>query len=182
MEARSLGRMDVLDADGNAVALGSLWRDRPAVIVWMRHFGCLYCMEQAREFRKARPSIEAAGARLVLIGNGGVKHLAAFKAAEAPDITVLTDPALRTYNAIGARSGIWRTVGPRSWKAGLRALGSGARQSRVKGHPFQQGGVLVVLPGDRIAFTYLSISAGDHPSVESVLDSLRPSAASTAAS
>ena len=182
MDARSLGRMAVLDAQGHSVELGSLWRDRPAVIVWVRHFGCVYCVEQAREFSKARPRIEAAGARLALIGNGGVKHLAAFKAAEAPDVTVLTDPALRTYNTIGARSGIWSTLGLRTWGAGLRAFRSGARQGRVKGHPFQQGGVMVVLPDNHIAFTHLSRSAGDHPTVESVLAALPATAVRTAAS
>ena len=28
-----------LDLDGNEVRLGSLWEDRPAVLVWLRHYG-----------------------------------------------------------------------------------------------------------------------------------------------
>jgi hypothetical protein len=27
------------DHDGNAVRLGDLWRDRPAALVWLRHYG-----------------------------------------------------------------------------------------------------------------------------------------------
>ena len=37
--ADDLARMTVLDADGQAVELGTLWRDRPAVLVFIRHFG-----------------------------------------------------------------------------------------------------------------------------------------------
>jgi peroxiredoxin len=172
VDARAFGHLSVLDSDGRQVQLDSLWQDRPAVIVWLRHFGCLFCREQAREFRAARRRIEAAGARLVFIGNGGVQHLQEFEREEAPDVTVLTDPGVRTYSAIGARSGAFSTVGPRTWVAGLRALRRGARQSAVRGRPFQQGGVLVVLPGGTVAFTHLSASAGDHPDIEAVLAAL----------
>jgi peroxiredoxin len=27
------------DQDGNDVRLGDLWHDRPAVLVWLRHYG-----------------------------------------------------------------------------------------------------------------------------------------------
>ncbi len=27
------------DQDGNVVRLGDLWRDRPAALVWLRHYG-----------------------------------------------------------------------------------------------------------------------------------------------
>jgi hypothetical protein len=27
------------DHDGNDVRLGDLWRDRPAALVWLRHYG-----------------------------------------------------------------------------------------------------------------------------------------------
>jgi hypothetical protein len=37
--ADDLGRNRVLDGDGREVALADLWRDRPAVLVWLRHYG-----------------------------------------------------------------------------------------------------------------------------------------------
>jgi hypothetical protein len=37
--ADDLATLTVLDAQGNAVALGSLWRDKTAVLVFTRHFG-----------------------------------------------------------------------------------------------------------------------------------------------
>ena len=37
--AEDLAAMTVLDEGGTAVPLGSLWRDRPAVLVFVRHFG-----------------------------------------------------------------------------------------------------------------------------------------------
>ncbi len=29
----------LLDHDGNEVRLGDVWRDRPAALVWLRHYG-----------------------------------------------------------------------------------------------------------------------------------------------
>jgi hypothetical protein len=37
--ADDLAGMTVLDADRNPVPLGSFWRDRPAILVFIRHFG-----------------------------------------------------------------------------------------------------------------------------------------------
>ncbi len=41
MRARAddLARLTVLDEHGRAFALGTLWHDRPAVLVFTRHFG-----------------------------------------------------------------------------------------------------------------------------------------------
>jgi len=37
--ASDLGAATVLDLDGGAVALESLWRQRPVVLAFVRHFG-----------------------------------------------------------------------------------------------------------------------------------------------
>ena len=37
--ADDLATMTVLDAAGANVQLGTLWRDQPAVLVFVRHFG-----------------------------------------------------------------------------------------------------------------------------------------------
>ena len=35
----ALADVEVKDTDGKPVRLGSLWADRPAVVIWVRHFG-----------------------------------------------------------------------------------------------------------------------------------------------
>jgi hypothetical protein len=82
---------------------------------------------------------------------------------------VLTDPELTSYRLIGARSGLVNTLGPQAWGAGIRALRRGARQTTVRGHPLQQGGVLVIRPANTVAYSYISKAAGDHPRVDDLL-------------
>lgn len=37
--ADALADIELPDHDGHAVRLGDLWRDQPAVLVWLRHYG-----------------------------------------------------------------------------------------------------------------------------------------------
>ncbi|HVC05087.1 MAG TPA: peroxiredoxin-like family protein [Candidatus Acidoferrales bacterium] len=181
MDTRALASATVLGADGGSVRIADSWRDHPAVAVWLRHFGCVFCREHVAEIRAARPAIEAMHGGIVFVGNGTPRAAAWFQKRFAPDSTVLTDPDLVTYRAIGARSGLMSTLGPRAWGAGLRAFSSGARQTTTKGHPFQQGGVLVIAPGTKVLYRHVSGTAGDHAPLDRVLGALRSADAPAAA-
>ena len=37
--ADELARIVLLDHEGNEVELADLWRERPAALVWLRHYG-----------------------------------------------------------------------------------------------------------------------------------------------
>jgi hypothetical protein len=37
--ADALADITLPDQDGHETRLGDLWRDRPAVLVWLRHYG-----------------------------------------------------------------------------------------------------------------------------------------------
>ncbi len=37
--ADALAEITLPDQDGNEVQLGELWREQPAVLVWLRHYG-----------------------------------------------------------------------------------------------------------------------------------------------
>jgi hypothetical protein len=169
IDARRLAGATVLDPDGSTVRLGHLWQDHPVVLVWLRHFGCLFCREQTAEFRARESDFETLGADVVFVSSGSARQARAFRDEFCPDCTVLTDPKLITYRLIGARGGLMSTLGPQAWAAGIRALRGGARQQRTQGHPFQQGGVLVVAPGDTVLYSYISKAAGDHPRVDDVI-------------
>jgi peroxiredoxin len=170
---KQLAECTVLDTEGTAHRLGDEWRPQPAVVVWLRHFGCLFCREIATDFRARQDEIVALGARLVFVGNGEARWAREFADKECPGCRILTDPKLASYRVIGARRGWSTSVGPRSLAAGIRAFRRGFRQTAVRGVADQQGGVLAVLPGSRVAYIYISGSAGDHPPVDDVLAALR---------
>ena len=131
--------------------------------------------------RGEQADIEALGARLAFVGSGTAAQARDFQAERAPGCTVLTDPQAQSYRAIGARHGIISTLHPRMIRASLRARRSGAHQTRVAGRPLQQGGVVVMLPGDRVAWSYISRHAGDHPDPAEVIAALRESVGTASA-
>lgn len=125
----------------------------------------------------AKGDIEAAGGSLVFLGTGSPAFAKDFQQERVPDTPVFSDPSGATYNALGARSGLAVTLGPSSLLAGRRARAAGFRQGRTQGKALQLGGVAVILPGDRVAWSFLSQFAGDHPETGDVLAALRAAVA-----
>ena len=103
VDLRTLGASAVLDLRGQSRLLGSLWRNQPAVLIWLRHFACLFCKEQASEMRGHRSEIEDLGGRLAFIGSGTTVQAQNFRDQFVPGCAVFTDPSSYTYRTLGAR-------------------------------------------------------------------------------
>lgn len=132
----------------------------------------MFCREQVAQLRREVDTIHGRGAELVVVGNGN-RHFATAFAADAGLTTPLyVDTKRASYRALGMSRSFLALLSPRIAAHAIRALRSGARQGLVRGDGPQLGGVLVVLPGGRIAYRYLSREAGDHPPVSEVLEAL----------
>ncbi|MDQ6692527.1 MAG: AhpC/TSA family protein [Candidatus Dormibacteraeota bacterium] len=120
--------------------------------------------------RKAE--IERAGARLVFVGNGSPKFAASFADREVPGCLVLTNPSLDVYRALNLKRGVLATLGPKSILAGAAATLRGRTQTAVQGDPWQQGGLVLMMPDGRLPFIQRNQSAGDRPDLRGALESL----------
>ena len=169
MGAIELGAATALDLEGKRVELHTLWQERPAVIVWLRHYGCLFCKEQAADMWNRRADFDEAGVTLAFIGNGEARYAQNFSEEFVPGATVLSDPELHTYSVIGAKRGWLRTFGPQVLAGFFRASAHGYMVGRIRGHATQQGGALVINRNGTVAWRYVSKQAGDHPPIDDVL-------------
>ena len=122
--------------------------------------------------RDALPEIRRRGAELIIVGNGQPQHAIDFRDAEHVESPLYVDPELQAYAAAGLKRGLRSSLSPGVILRGVRAFREGKRQSATKGDPWQQGGVFVILPGNRVEFAYISEEAGDHPSAEAILSAL----------
>ncbi len=118
-------------------------------------------------------TIRQTGAELVVVGNGSVRYANIFREDMKLDAPLYVDPTLKTYQTIGFKRSIWRTIGPPAWRHAFRAFRSGFRQKGVKGDPWQEGGVLIVMPDGKVPYSYMSEAAGDHPAVKDVISALK---------
>jgi peroxiredoxin len=122
--------------------------------------------------RDARPEIRRREAELIIVGNGRPEQAIDFRDSEHLESPLYVDPELHAYAAAGLRRGLRSTLNPGVIVRGLHAFREGKRQGATMGDPWQQGGVFVIRPGNRVAFAYISEGAGDHPSSAAVLFAL----------
>jgi peroxiredoxin len=168
------------DPDGREVRLGRLWADRAAVLVFVRHFGCLFCRQQIAEVTPFLDRIRSRGAELVVIGHGTVEEAREFRDEQRLAVPLLTDPSRQSYCALEMRHGLPSVFTPAVLVRSLKALRAGFRQSRIAGDPLQQGGVVVIAPGGVERFRFISRSAGDHPAPRQILRALEEETAAPA--
>lgn len=180
--AHGLAEIVLADERGLPVRLGDLWREQPAVLVFLRHYGCVFCRDHAVKFHRARGEFEAAGARLVAIGQGTPAQAARFRADQCVDLLLLSDPDRRSYAAAGAKvATLPELLGPRIIARGLaRTIASRipqgsivVHQGKIVDHPAQLGGVVVVAPDGSVRYAHMSEDASDNPPVSEVIAAVR---------
>lgn len=168
-----LAKLAVLDEHGTTVALGSLWRDRAAVLAFVRHFGCLHCREHVAHLRSVVDEIHGAGAELHVIGNGAPTFIAGFRDTTGLTTPVYTDPTLAVYRAAELRRGISTMLDVRAAATTARAFARGHRTVlRPQGDQTQQGGVLVIDRDSRVVWQHVSRYPGDNAEPSAIVSAL----------
>jgi peroxiredoxin len=163
------------DHDAHDVRLGDLWGEGPAALVWLRHYGCLYCRAYAMQLHRIRKEFQDADTSLMLIGQATPRDAAQFRRRYGIQVPVLADEDRVSYQAVGAkRAGMAELVGPKVLaKGAVTGVKHRVVQGRTVGDSAQLGGAVVVLPDGRISWSHLSAEAGDDPSPEEILAAAR---------
>jgi peroxiredoxin len=180
----TLADAEVLDAQGRRSRLGDRWRERPALLVFLRHFACIACTEHVALLSPRLDEIARLGVDVVFVGNGAPNFIDGFvqrNALAGLPFEVVTDPSLSAFDAAGLERSRWSTLAPGALVNYARALLFGYRQQRIEGTYEQQGGVMLVEPGGRIAYAHRDRVAGDHAPTADVVDAVLALAARTAA-
>ncbi len=111
---------------------------------------------------------------MAVIGNGTALMARDFAEQFSVSTPLFTDPSRKSYEAAGWRRPLASAVVGlgTTLKASIRAMKGGFRQGKTQGDAFQLGGVLVVNPEGEVLFEHGDKAAGDHASIDSVLDAL----------
>jgi hypothetical protein len=126
------------------------------------------------QLRDELHQITEANAQLVVVGNGKPHQAAAFIEDEKLNFPVFVDPDLVAYKLAGLRRDLASTLKLSALGNAMRAMKGGHMQTGLKGDAWQQGGVFVIQqPENSVSMAYVSEAAGDHPSIEGIISSIK---------
>lgn len=130
------------------VSLAEVSRERPALVVFLRHFGCVFCREALYEIASRRADIEKE-ATIVLVHMSTLEEGAAFLARYGlDDAAHISDPSTRLYQAFGlTRATVSRLFTPGVLIRGAHTAFSGHGFGPIVGDVFQMPGVFLVHRG-----------------------------------
>ncbi len=166
--------LELLTGEGKPLKLSRLWKKRPLVLAFTRHFGCPQCKEMLDTLAGARAEIESQGLELALVTQGTPQETEAFCSARAPGVTCLADPQRLAYQAYGlGRGSLFQTLlSPHIWKSNRRLKETKGWSPEVPPagqDAFVMSGTFIIGTDGRIRMPFYYEDIADHPPVELLL-------------
>ncbi|KAM9361228.1 prostamide/prostaglandin F synthase [Symphorus nematophorus] len=160
-----VGKNKLKSETGESVELGSLWQDQPAVLFFLRRFGCQICRWMAAEISKLEPDLTANGVALVGIGPEelGLKE---FKDGKFFKGAIYIDEQKKSYKELRLKRYTAISVVPAAMGKKVRDIAAKAKadgiQGNFSGDLLQSGGMLIVAKGgEKVLLHYIQDSPGD---------------------
>lgn len=145
------------------------------LVVFLRHFGWMFCRELAVEFVNRYSEIEKTKTKLILIGSGSATMAKGFHQdyIKNDNVVCLVDSKLNFYNALKLKkSSIISVFSMNTLSAGKRAVEKGFSQGLLEGDTFQLGGVFL-FDNEKIVYSFLETYAGELPNFNEVMKVLQ---------
>ena len=150
-------------SDGRTLA--DLSRDRPVLLVCLRHLGCTFARQALADLREQRQAIEQSGVRVVLAHlEDDAVAAPVFARYGLEDLAHVSDPGAHVYESCGlTRGGARQLFAPRVFWRGLRAAllerhGAGLSGADVRRMP----GAFLIDHG-RIVRAFRHATSSDRP-------------------
>jgi len=174
VDPRTLSRaFEVSDQNGRS--LDSLSREGPVLLVFLRHLGCTFCREAAKDVSEQRETIEREGVTPAFVGMADETELGEFlESYSLEDLPRFADPERQLFGAFGlGRGGARQLFGPEVWQRGVSAAapawlgGGGHGLGALKGDGLQMPGVFLLNEG-KVVGGYRHETAADRPDYTSL--------------
>ncbi|XP_069736485.1 peroxiredoxin-like 2C [Phaenicophaeus curvirostris] len=178
-ELRDAARCPVVDADGRSIPFGALYGAQKAIVVFVRNFLCYTCKEYVEDLAKVpKEFLQEANVRLIVIGQSSYHHIKPFCSLTGYTHEIYVDPQREIYKTLGMKRGESNNVSVQSphvksntllgsIKSMWRAMTSPAFD--FQGDPAQQGGALILGPGNEVHFLHFDKNRLDHVPINTVL-------------
>jgi hypothetical protein len=134
----------------------------PTLLVFLRHFGCMFCREMVRDLRQISNDTPEYPP-VLLVCQGTVEEGRTFFSEFWPDARAIVDSEKQFYTAMGLRRAtLGEMMGIQVWTCGFRAMAKGNFIGKAVGDPWIMPGVFLV-QGHQIVWSHRFRHQGDHP-------------------
>lgn len=165
-------RIDVVMDDGRSVPLESLFTERPVALVFLRHFGCIFCREHAAWLAQ-HPELN-----VVFVAHGTPEESASFRAEIDSPHPFISDPRRVLFEAFGLRrAGLGQILNLHVLSRGAQAWKNGYRNGRPCSDPLQLGGSFVVDRKGEVTWGKPAADAADNAPPEAIAEALQAAGA-----
>jgi peroxiredoxin len=166
--------LQVLNTEGEQVQLSSLWKKKPVILAFARHFGCPQCKEMVERLVGVLIDMESKGLSLAIITQGTPETAKAFCTFHAPGVMCLADPERKAYHGYGLeRANLWQSfLSPSILSSNLRLWRDKGWRTEwpPKGQDaLQLAGTFVIGTDGRVRLPYYYDNISDHPPVDLLL-------------
>jgi peroxiredoxin len=156
------------DSAGAQIALEHCWSERPALIFFLRHFGCALCREHLQRIRDAYPAIRARGGGAVVVAFAEPHGAARFGQMNKLPFPILADPTRQAYHAFGLDDGhIAEAFDPAALlRQAAQALRGNIPYVTSLTSAGQRGGVFIVDRSGIVRFAHIATPIYNYPAIE----------------
>uniref|UniRef100_A0A8C3QR17 Peroxiredoxin like 2C n=1 Tax=Cyanoderma ruficeps TaxID=181631 RepID=A0A8C3QR17_9PASS len=178
-ELREAARCLVLDADGRSVPFQALYAEQKAIVLFVRNFLCYTCKEYVEDLAKVpKAFLQESNVRLIVIGQSSYHHIKPFCSLTGYTHEMYVDPQREIYKLLGMKRGEGNNVSVRSphvksntFLGSIRSIWRAMTGPAFdfQGDPVQQGGALIIGPGNEVHFLHLDKNRLDHVPINTVL-------------
>jgi len=147
-------------------------KSKTVMMVFLRHFGCVFCREALNEISKNRSNWEKRGIHLVLVypsdKASGEKYFSQF---DLSTIDSVSDPETKWYQIFGLVKGSFSQLfGLKTIIRGFEVATTGTLPVlKQVGDGFQMPGIFLIRNG-QVRDKYIHRSASDKPDYDSLVD------------
>ena len=139
------------------------------LLVFLRHFGCMFCRETLADMRAVSES-DARFPAPLFIYQGSTAEGRAFLRRYWSGVRAIADPDLALYAGFGIkRGGVLKMLGPSVFAARSRAAAKGHENGPRSGDIWRMPGVFLAR-GDEIVWAHEYRHAADHPDYQEICE------------
>ena len=134
------------------------------MLVFLRHFGCMFCREMVADLR-AQSVAEGEREGIVFFYQGTVPEGREFFVEHWPSARAIADQTLKFYQGFGVpKASLAQVFSPAVWQSGMKTWSRGHRPAIAQRNIRQMPGFMWVHDG-RIVWRHDFEHVGDHPNL-----------------